>query len=760
MFKKSVRTKNIRRKIETSDDEGNEPDTTEVKTTLKKSFIDKKKKKEPKKSLGLSFAEEEDEGDTFQLKKSKASERLASERKLRLPEHLTPTDLNAERPNLSNQKSYTDEYLQSLRAGTPSLPPSISKTATEPAILDDDALIAEKFPGTMNAKVGFTGIADARTIHAARKKREMLRKGQKIIDEEEDFVALDDRTEHSRLIREEDDIGDDGEAEYEQYVGEKLTFDKKSAKKKEMERRSDVREMIEEAQEEDEDEDEDELEDMERWENDLIKHGGVRMQPKETEKDPFKPPADYRPADIPEPMALPLLADVMSQLQIVSKNHAASLTEYQAQVDNSQKGMQGLQTTEQELEKEIQRTSERYDYFQDLSSYVNDLGEFLDAKFPELEKLEEQVEELLATKRDIVMERRWKDDVDDLRHFMVVPDNAIEEKEPHATEDDDQSELDEFGRVKEFRNSGTTAVRRKQERQQRLATRADLSELSGDNALQEQGLWSDDDMPEDWITQKEDTLERIQTDELDQMLADVGDDFGSIRAVKDKFEAWKGHFYDDYQKAFGSLSLPGAFEFYVRCELVSWDPFTDAREFDTMQWHRILSEYGITEEEGHEDADVELLNKVVEKVLVKKIKHMMPVLDVASIKATRCAIHAVEQISYYVEKNDKVFQDLMKVIEKVIEKSVLRYVELLDAAIPKVGMGAEAEQAKKRFFWRQYKYLKVLTLWRRYLPKQALSHLGSMVMNQTIAPVLKPTLSPSDAQLQNEALTLLARLSN
>ena len=138
------------------------------------------------------------------------------------------------------------------------------------------------------------------------------------------------------------------------------------------------------------------------------------------------------------------------------------------------------------------------------------------------------------------------------------------------------------------------------------------------------------------------------------MLEDVGEEFESLEAVKHKFEAWKTRFYDDYTKAFGSLSLPGAFEFFVRCELVSWDPFSESTEFETMRWHTILSQYGITDH--GDDADAELLSKIVEKVLIKKVKSMLDTLNIASMKEMRYAAQVVEQISYYVEKHDRAYQ--------------------------------------------------------------------------------------------------------
>ena len=72
-----------------------------------------------------------------------------------------------------------------------------------------------------------------------------------------------------------------------------MTLDKKVARKQEQDRRAGVREMIEDAQEDQEDE-----QDIERWENELIRHGGVRPQRREEKaRDPYAPPADYRPAE-------------------------------------------------------------------------------------------------------------------------------------------------------------------------------------------------------------------------------------------------------------------------------------------------------------------------------------------------------------------------------------------------------------------------------------------------------------------------------
>ncbi|KAL7316435.1 hypothetical protein PS15m_005525 [Mucor circinelloides] len=731
MFKKTSRTKNIRRKVETTDDE-----PTEV--VIQKTVTSSKKKVKSKKSLNaLSFAQddEEDDGEAFQIKKTKSSRAL----------HVKLPELEVEEEQVKQHSSYDKDTLEKLRAGTPSLPASVRSS-----LADDDALLHEKFPSTMNAKVTTGGIPDASAIIAAKKKREQMRKGFNITESDDGFIPLDDNDNDdedrtgSRLVREEDDIADDGEAEFEKYVGDKITLSKGNAKKQEKERREGVREMIEEAEDDD-----DQSEDMERWEEDMMKFGGAKAQSREF--DPYSQPPNYRPAQVPEASALPTLTDVMRALDLSTTQVAESMQHYESNLQESLKTIENSAAIEDDLKKEIERGSKRYNYFQELAQYVNDLGEFLDAKFPDLEKLESQAHDIISTKTEIATSRRWQNNLDDLCQFTNVTADQLDED---MTEESEQ--VDEFGRVKELRNSASARQRRRLERQQRIEKQAGLSELEGEDAIKEQGLWTDDEMNEDYYEQKHDKLQQIQSNGIEELMADVSSEFSSLSTVKDKFEAWKLDYYDDYKKAYGSLSLPGAFEFYIRSELVSWDPFSDPMDFDSMQWHKVLSEYGVSVE--HEDPDVEMLNKVVEKSIIKKIKSMLDTLDAASSKQMRYGAQLMEQVSYYVDTDEKAYQDLAMDIVGTLEKQISRFVESIETAVPKSNLDTESTQAKHRFFWAHCKYLKTLLVWRRQIPKDQLDRLGNIVVDRIISPILKPESYPADLHLQNEALLLLSHL--
>lgn len=103
-----------------------------------------------------------------------------------------------------------------------------------------------------------------------------------------------------------------------------------------------------------------------------------------------------------------------------------------------------------------------------------------------MEALEKEAHDLIAAKHDIIKKRRWEDDMDDLHEFADVPEK-----------------MDEDERV-QYEREGFQ--RRKEERQQRIAERQDLMDVDPADAMQEQGLWSDDELEQDWSVQHEEKL--------------------------------------------------------------------------------------------------------------------------------------------------------------------------------------------------------------------------------------------------------------
>lgn len=83
---------------------------------------------------------------------------------------------------------------------------------------------------------------------------------------------------------------------------------------------------------------------------------------------------------VPEQTAISSISDVLSRLSLVSSNLEESKVNHDKQLTQTLKDIENLKSSRELTDSELERTSKRYNYFQELKAYVNDLAEFLDAK--------------------------------------------------------------------------------------------------------------------------------------------------------------------------------------------------------------------------------------------------------------------------------------------------------------------------------------------------------------------------------------------
>lgn len=69
----------------------------------------------------------------------------------------------------------------------------------------------------------------------------------------------------------------------------------------------------------------------------------------------------------------------------------------------------------------------------------------------------------------------------------------------------------------------------------------------------------------------EDYLASVE-DASRHMFDDAGDEFRSVRMIKQRFETWKAKYPKEYDEGYGALSMPGIFELFIRHELLHWKP--------------------------------------------------------------------------------------------------------------------------------------------------------------------------------------------
>jgi GC-rich sequence DNA-binding factor len=110
-----------------------------------------------------------------------------------------PSNLTQQQEETKTTVAYDADAIATLRASTPSLPAAVKSALLNDN--DEDALLHQKFPATMNATIQGVGIPDANAIIAAKKKREQMRKGFNIIESDDGFIPLDEDEEDVRKSR-------------------------------------------------------------------------------------------------------------------------------------------------------------------------------------------------------------------------------------------------------------------------------------------------------------------------------------------------------------------------------------------------------------------------------------------------------------------------------------------------------------------------------------------------------------------------------
>ncbi|CAG8830727.1 34561_t:CDS:2, partial [Racocetra persica] len=236
-----------------------------------------------------------------------------------------------------------------------------------------------------------------------------------------------------------------------------------------------------------------------------------------------------------------------------------------------------------------------------------------------------------------------------------------------------QQEIDELGRVKppasvSFSVSDTTRQRRRQQRDKRRSKR--LQRDMEDKVKMEEGLSTDDELGEadgrDMAT-KIDEISYHKT----KLFEDVIDDFKSIYLVKSKFDTWKKEFSEDYAKAYGDLSLPGVFEFYVRYEILLWETFKDHSDFGKMEWYQTISGFNDMNSSSDISENDKLLTKLVEKVIIPRAIRLVKALNPYSSKETKSAIEFCKSTLKFVDKNSPKFKDFTSAISSCLQNVVL-----------------------------------------------------------------------------------------
>ncbi|XP_035687139.1 PAX3- and PAX7-binding protein 1-like isoform X3 [Branchiostoma floridae] len=683
----------------------------------------------------LSFDEEEGcETEMFRVKKSSHSKRVANKLKKEWKEEQMKKEKEEKEKKVNTQMSlgeYTSEKLQSLRDAQ-NTPVSLDNGQEKGEKEGEDGEKGEKFRPSIRAGV----IPDAATIHAARKRRQMLRETGG-----EDFVPLDDtqrvQGEKSRLVREDENDRSDSEEERIDFRGVNPARS----------RREDIMEVLEGSDSEEGERDQDE--EVKRWEQEQIRKGVSIPQVQTTQPQQdynyyqqqymYQQPSVYM--GTPQPVVQPYsggynlpsmpptsgpmvppsqlptvtlesvkdrLRDRLDSLKQVHSAHQREHDKHTYDMDSSVNVVDDIEGSADDVERQ-------FTFFQEMRGYVRDLVECLNEKVPKIDQLETAMHTLLRQRAERFVQRRQDDTKDESEEQMNKTNKAA-------------GSLDTMGRD----SPGFAEVKKRRiaEREARRSRRRRARQAVDPPVPHHEGMSSDEEEQETDILRFNSEKDRIVA-ERGKVFEDVVDDFCTFRAIKTKFERWKYDFGEPYNEAYISLCLPKLFTPFVRLELLTWNPLeANAQDLEDMAWYDSLLFYGFREttQLTKDDPDVKLLPSIVEKVVLQKLTGLAEhVWDPMSTRQTQRLVTLVQRlVDDYptVAGDNKATQALLRTVLSRMRKTLDD--DIFMPLYPKGVLENKASGAYyflQRQFWTCVKLLGNMLQWHSILAREPLMEL-------------------------------------
>lgn len=233
-----------------------------------------------------------------------------------------------------------------------------------------------------------------------------------------------------------------------------------------------------------------------------------------------------------------------------------------------------LDVKEKEMRSMVEQAERKRGWFSAFREWVETVATFLDEKvgtilfvfiwlvltlspqYPILESLEDEHVSLLKERRDMISKRRLQDDEDDLAIFLGALPTPVET---------DPEEYDELGRLVPRQNPEVSRRERMRSRTARRSQRPPAQEEDGystDSSLPPSDQVDFRTAMSNLASKKEKMLEDVRSDEFKDPSLGVGKWFGE----------WREKYSDSYTGAFGGLGMVSAWEFWVRLEMLGWDP--------------------------------------------------------------------------------------------------------------------------------------------------------------------------------------------
>ncbi|CAG8441794.1 1446_t:CDS:2 [Ambispora gerdemannii] len=158
-----------------------------------------------------------------------------------------------------------------------------------------------------------------------------------------------------------------------------------------------------------------------------------------------------------------------------------------------------------------------------------------------------------------------------------------------------------------------------------------------------------------------------------------------------------------------------------------------------MKWYQILSDYGVTEMQqiDNDDDDIRLLGKLVDKIIIPKLSRMANILNPFSSKQMKASVELIDQVvlSSSGGKDSQRFKDLISSFTDRLT-SIVNSIEYDTLSLGKISLLESIAFYRNRYFWRNFKLLANLLLWRTLLPPENLRSLIDQLLDRCLLPLL------------------------
>lgn len=536
-------------------------------------------------------------------------------------------------------------------------------------------------------------------IEAAKERRRRAAAGNAIGGD--DYISLSDERQVSKrseraphpestLQREEDEIGS-GEDEFADFTGakERIALTSRGRRREEAMQRKSRAEMIRGEDDDDggvrgspgddADSGDDEYEQVQ-----LRRMGmpGDRQRREKREKSP------YRSAPLPDIIPVPGVGATSSLLAMRLAEVQDSLASHTDTIDNSTRSLAQLAEDETENKRQVEAAADKDGWMGDFTAFIESLADLMEVKTPPLDEISTEWDSLYAQRTRMVATRRTKILEDHLAFFWGVSNKSLLPAQQRKRSSDDADGNDSEVTLEEEPSPVLDGDAGSEQRAQRLPLQSDESLLPGDEAS-----FANATTP--LRARLASLLDDVQAPEFlwpDARLQ--ADDSVPLHpsSVHSRYRKWRTRYPDDYNGAWGGLSLAGIWEFWAQRELALWDPLRDDLEASLSL--QALQHW--SEDAGHAalGGDDEVVSTLVNAVFVPRIMQFAECggFDPWSAKHAIRAVRLARQVVDFVDKQGVRFQSLVGAHLQAYHTQIARLAEVLTSppTIPPPGFHPES----------------------------------------------------------------------